>query len=175
VTSGALPGPRDRDETSRIVPSSLSLMTTRPWRVHARGHPSARVRGAGCHDQQTAIPALGERDVAVLLAHQRMPGRDGIDLLIEARHRHPDVKGRSGHGTCRRQRCFAGHQRGPRVCLPGQAWEADELMAMVRRAVDARRALRRKSWTAARSATTRAAVLEKLSRSSLAANADSTR
>src|SRR5688572_19765577 len=42
---------------------------------------------------EAALTALDADDVAVLIADQRMPGMGGVELLAEARRRHPDVVG----------------------------------------------------------------------------------
>src|SRR5438874_131475 len=42
---------------------------------------------------EAALVALDDRRVAVLIADRRMPGMGGVELLTEARRRHPDVVG----------------------------------------------------------------------------------
>jgi FixJ family two-component response regulator len=91
---------------------------------------------------EAALPALEQRDVAVLLADQRMPGLGGAELLAEARRRHPDVVGVLITGYADLDAAMQAINQARAFALVGKPWDVDELLVVVRRAVDAHRALR---------------------------------
>lgn len=117
----------DDDEA---VASALEEMLLTEFAARAVMHPEA------------ALAELARRDVAVLLADQRMPGMGGVELITETHRRHPDV-------VCVLVTAYADLDTALQAINAARAfafltkpWDMDELLAVVRRAVDAHHALR---------------------------------
>lgn len=92
---------------------------------------------------QAALAALGEHDVAVLIADQRMPAMGGVQLLVEARRRHPDVVGVLATAYSDIATAVQAINEAQAFGYLAKPWDADELLILVRRAIDAHRARRR--------------------------------
>lgn len=115
---------------------------------------------------EAALPALEQRQVAVVIADQRMPARDGVELLIEARRRRPEVIGVLITAFAELDTAMQAINEARAFAYLTKPWETDELMATVRRAVDAHRALLRQRGQLRDQQRREIRVLEKLSRSS---------
>jgi len=90
-----------------------------------------------------ALAALDNHDVAVVIADQRMPAMDGVDLLAEARRRHPDVVGVLATAYADVATAVQAINEAHAFGYVAKPWDADELLILVRRAMDAHRARRR--------------------------------
>lgn len=92
---------------------------------------------------EAALAALSDRHVAVLITDQRMPGMGGVELLTEARRRHPDVVGVLTTAYADADSAIQAINEARAFGYLAKPWDTDELLILVRRAVDAHRALRR--------------------------------
>src|SRR5688500_4101994 len=90
-----------------------------------------------------ARSALGVHDSAVLIADQRMPAMGGVDLLAEARRRHPDAVGILATAYADIATAVQAINEAHAFGFVAKPWDADELLILVRRALDAHRARRR--------------------------------
>lgn len=94
-------------------------------------------------EPQAALTALGAHDVAVLIADQRMPGMGGVELLAEARRRHPEVVGVLATAYADVATAVQAINEAHAFGYLAKPWDHDELRILVRRARDAHRARRR--------------------------------
>ncbi len=86
---------------------------------------------------EDALKLLGQlRDVAVLLADQRMPGMSGIDLCERVRAAHPDIVRMLVTAYSDLTAAIAAINRGHVSRYLHKPWNADELMATLRDAVE---------------------------------------
>lgn len=92
---------------------------------------------------EAALAALERQDLAVLIADQQMPGMDGVALLAEARRRRPDVVGLMLTAHADLDTALQAINTARAFAFLTKPWDADELLVIVRRAVEAHRALRR--------------------------------
>ena len=92
---------------------------------------------------EAALAALDDHDVAVLIADQRMPAMGGVELLAEARRRHPDVVGVLATAYADIATAVQAINEAHAFGYLAKPWDADELLILVRRALDAHRARRR--------------------------------
>jgi response regulator RpfG family c-di-GMP phosphodiesterase len=90
-----------------------------------------------------ALALLDDQEVAVLVADLRMPQMGGIELLSEARRRHPDTVGvlMTAHADARSAVQAINEARAFAYLV--KPWDADAVVSFIRRAVDAHRAIRR--------------------------------
>jgi FixJ family two-component response regulator len=90
-----------------------------------------------------ALALLDAREAAVLVADLRMPEMGGVELLTEARRRHPATIGVliTAHADAESAVQAINEARAFGYLL--KPWDADEIVSFLRRAVDAHRALRR--------------------------------
>jgi FixJ family two-component response regulator len=98
-------------------------------------------------EPQAALAALERGDVAVLLADQQMPGLGGVQLIIEAHRRHPDVVAVLITAHADLDLALQAINTARAFAFLTKPWDVDELLVVVRRAVDAHRALRRQRET----------------------------
>jgi FixJ family two-component response regulator len=92
---------------------------------------------------RAALVALDRRDVAVLVADQRMPEMSGVDLLTQARRRHPEVVGVliTAHADAQSAVQAINEARAFGYLL--KPWDIDAIVGFLQRAVEAHQALRR--------------------------------
>lgn len=90
-----------------------------------------------------ALAALDGHDVAVLITDQRMPGMGGVELLTEARRRYPAVVGVLTTAYADIDSTIRAINEARAFGYLAKPWDANELLVLVRRAVDAHRSLRR--------------------------------
>jgi len=114
---------------------------------------------------QAALAALADRDVSVLLADQRMPGMDGVELLAEARQRHPEVVGVLITAYADVEAAMEAINAARAFAFLTKPWEEGELLVTLRRAVEAHRVLRRQHGELREQQQRELAGLEELSRS----------
>jgi FixJ family two-component response regulator len=91
---------------------------------------------------RSALSALDDPRVAVLLADQRMPDMDGVELLTEARRLRPDVVGILITAYADVGTAIQAINEARTFGYLAKPWDADELLSFLRRAVDAHRVLR---------------------------------
>lgn len=90
---------------------------------------------------EAALPVLAERDVAVMLADQRMPGMDGVELIVEARRRQPDLVAILMTAYADLDTAIVALNAARAFAFLTKPWELDDLLVVVRRAMDAHGAL----------------------------------
>ncbi len=91
---------------------------------------------------EAALLMLEQRDVAVLIADQRMPSTGGVELLTEVRRRQPDVVGVLMSAYADLDAAMHAINEAHAFAFLAKPWDVDELLVVVRRAVDAHRAHR---------------------------------
>jgi response regulator RpfG family c-di-GMP phosphodiesterase len=114
---------------------------------------------------EAALAELAHSDVSVLLADQRMPGMDGVELLAAARQRHPVVIGVLITAYADIDAAVQAINEARAFAFLEKPWDTDELLVVVRRAVEANRALRRQRGELRDQHQRELAGLEELSRS----------
>jgi FixJ family two-component response regulator len=92
---------------------------------------------------EVALATLAQRDVAVLVADQRMPGMEGVAVLVEARQRNPDVVGVLMTAYADIDAAVQAINDAHAFAFVTKPWDTEELLGIVRRAVDAHRRRRR--------------------------------
>jgi CheY-like chemotaxis protein len=103
--------------------------------------PEFRVVTVG--EPRGALERLGEMEVAVVLADQQMPGMGGVELIAEAHRRHPDVVGVLITAYANLDTALQAINAARAFAFLTKPWDLDELLVVVRRAVDAHHALQR--------------------------------
>jgi response regulator RpfG family c-di-GMP phosphodiesterase len=105
------------------------------FQVHAVTRPDA------------ALAELAQHPVAVLLADQQMPGMGGVELLAETHRLHPDVVSVLITAYANLDTALQAINAARAFAFLTKPWDVDELLVVVRRAVNAHRALRQQRGT----------------------------
>jgi len=91
---------------------------------------------------RAALDVVSQRDVAVLLADQRMPDMSGIDLLTEARRRQPSLVGVLITAHAEVSSAIRAINSARVLGFLTKPWDEKELFLVLRRAMEAHFALR---------------------------------
>lgn len=90
-----------------------------------------------------ALASLDDQDVAVLISDLRMPEMSGVELLTEARRRHPATIGVLITAHADAESAVQAINQARAFAYLVKPWEADAMVSFIRRAVDAHRTIRR--------------------------------
>ena len=93
---------------------------------------------------EAALEVLEERDVALVLSDQRLPGLGGVELLAEVRRRRPDVVGVLITGHADIDAAVLAVDEARAFGYLTKPWDDQEPAVVLRHAVDAHQVLRRR-------------------------------
>lgn len=113
-----------------LVDDEPAILSALARELHMDGY-----RILAAQSGREALEVLERESVSVLLSDQRMPGMDGVELLMEVRRRHPDVVRMVLSGYADLDAVMAAVNDGAVYKYLSKPWASEELRASLRDAV----------------------------------------